>query len=220
MDRIISLAGDPHIGVFSRVFEDIAVLSIDAPDEIAHIYEEAFNVEIVRTNLQNSPIIGSLLVGNSTGFVVTGLASESELEILGKYRDLMLLEEGMNAAGNVILANDRFAAVHPDIDQECRDAISEFLNVTVIPLTLGEVKTVGMAGVATNRGIVVNPRSTQHEIDLLESVIDLPVGKGSVTMGSSLVGTGLIANSKGYLAGIGTSGFELTRIEDIFGFED
>jgi len=35
-----------------------------------------------------------------------------------------------------------------------------------------------------------------------------------------MVGTGLVANTRGYLAGIETSGYELGRIEDIFGFED
>jgi translation initiation factor 6 len=37
-------------------------------------------------------------------------------------------------------------------------------------------------------------------------------------MGGALVGTGLLVNEKGYLAGNATSGFELGRIEDVFGF--
>ncbi|HPM62781.1 MAG TPA: translation initiation factor 6, partial [Methanoregulaceae archaeon] len=45
-----------------------------------------------------------------------------------------------------------------------------------------------------------------------------PIGTGSVNMGSGLVGTGLIANARGYVAGLETTGFELGRIEDIFGF--
>ncbi len=220
MDRIVSVAGEPHIGVFTRVFEDIAVIPPDAPAELAQAYEEAFGVEIVRTTLQGSPIIGSLLAGNSNGFVVTGLATDDEIAALSSYRDLMLLEEGMNAAGNVILANDHFAAVHPDMGEDAQDALSDFLDVVVIPLTLGEIKTVGMAAVATNRGIVVNPRSTPSEIAELEEICNLPIGKGSVNMGSPMVGTGLVANSRGYLAGLDTSGYELGRIEDIFGFED
>jgi translation initiation factor 6 len=32
------------------------------------------------------------------------------------------------------------------------------------------------------------------------------------------VGTGLLANSKGYVAGSVTTGFELGRIEEVFGF--
>lgn len=220
MDRFVSLVGDPHIGVFTRVFDDIAVVPPDAPEEFVARYEEALKVIIVRTTIQRSPIIGSLLAGNKHGLVITGMATRDEINTLSEYRDLMLLEEGMNAAGNIILANDHFAAVHPDIDEELMDALSDFLKVPVIPLTLGDVKTIGMAAVATNTGIVVNPRSTLAEIQALEQVCDLPVGKGSVSMGNAMVGTGLVANCHGYLAGDGTSGYELARIEDILGFEE
>ncbi|HOJ96809.1 MAG TPA: translation initiation factor IF-6 [Methanospirillum sp.] len=220
MDRFVSIAGDPHIGVFTRVFDDIAVVPPDIPEEVTARYEEALQVEIVRTTIQKSPIIGSLLAGNNHGLVVTGMATEEEIQTLSPYRDLMLLEEGMNAAGNIILANDHFAAVHPDMDEELMDALGDFLNVPVIPLTLGDVKTVGMAAVATNTGVVVSPRSTPGEIQILEQVCDLPIGKGSVSMGNAMVGTGLVANRHGYLAGVGTSGYELGRIEDILGFEE
>jgi translation initiation factor 6 len=37
-------------------------------------------------------------------------------------------------------------------------------------------------------------------------------------MGSGLVGAGLLANRHGYVAGLATSGFELGRVEDVFGF--
>ena len=37
-------------------------------------------------------------------------------------------------------------------------------------------------------------------------------------MGGALVGTGLLVNESGYIAGNATSGFELGRIEDVFGF--
>jgi translation initiation factor 6 len=97
-------------------------------------------------------------------------------------------------------------------------AIGEFLGVEVIHLTLGGVKTVGMAGVATNKGVIVHPRATERQIAILGEVAKVPVGTGSVNMGGALVGTGLLANEKGYLAGNATSGFELGRIEDVFGF--
>ena len=106
MDRFVSIAGDPHIGVFTRVFDDIAVVPPDVPEEVTTRYEEALKVEIVRTTIQRSPIIGSLLVGNNNGLVITGMATEEEIATLSEYRDLMLLEEGMNAAGNIILASD------------------------------------------------------------------------------------------------------------------
>lgn len=67
MDRTVSISGDSHIGVFTRVFEDIAVIPFEAPEVGFEVhYREAFDLEIVRTNIQGSPI-GSLLLETATG---------------------------------------------------------------------------------------------------------------------------------------------------------
>ncbi|MFA5213498.1 MAG: translation initiation factor 6, partial [Methanoregula sp.] len=65
---------------------------------------------------------------------------------------------------------------------------------------------------------IVHPRATPDEIARLEEVAQIPVGTGSINMGSGLIGTGLLVNERGYIAGNATSGFELGRIEDVFGF--
>jgi translation initiation factor 6 len=218
MTDTIDFAGDPHIGVFSRVFEDIAVIPPSAPDTFTAAVRDELEVEIVATTIQGSSIVGSLLAGNSRGLVVSGLATPEERAVLEEYRDVMLLERGMNAAGNVLLANDMFAVVHPGMSESLAEEIGSFLNVPVLMSTLGGLPTVGMAAVSTNRGVLVHARATAQEIAHLETMTDLPIGTGSVNMGSGLVGTGLIANSKGFLAGHYTSGFELGRIEEVFGF--
>jgi translation initiation factor 6 len=218
MDRTITFAGDPNIGVFARVLGDIAVIPPESPEEFRTAVRDALQVTLVETTIQGSAIIGSLVAGNSRGVVVSGLASEEEIGILAEHREVMLLNESMNAAGNVIMANDTFAAVHEDMPADLAKAIGEFLGVAVIHLTLGGVKTVGMAGVATNKGVIVHPRATERQIAMLEEVAKVPVGTGSINMGGALVGTGLLVNERGYLAGNATSGFELGRIEDVFGF--
>ncbi len=218
MERTITFAGDPNIGVFARVLGDIAIIPPESPEEFRTAVRDALRVNLVETTIQGSTIIGSLAAGNSRGVVVSGLATEEEIALLSQHREVMLLTESMNAAGNVIMANDTFAAVHQDMPPELAAAIGEFLGVEVIQLTLGGVKTVGMAGVATNRGVIIHPRSTERQIALLEEIAGIPVGTGSINMGGTLVGTGLLANDAGYLAGNATSGFELGRIEDVFGF--
>ena len=218
MERTITFAGDPNIGVFARVLGEIAIVPPESTDEFKTAVRNALEVTLVETTIQGSAIIGSLVAGNSRGVVVSGLATEEEIDLLAKYREVLLLNESMNAAGNVIMANDTFAAVHEDMPTDLARAIGEFLEVEVIHLTLGGVKTVGMAGVATNKGVIVHPRATERQIALLEEIAKVPVGTGSINMGGALVGTGLLVNEKGYLAGNATSGFELGRIEDVFGF--
>ncbi|MDI6718462.1 MAG: translation initiation factor IF-6 [Methanomicrobiales archaeon] len=218
MSTTLDYAGDPNIGVFCRVMGDLAVVSPTAPGAFADALREELGVEVVRTTIQESEIVGSLLSGNSRGMIVSGLALEQEIGTLEEYGEVMQLRSGMNAAGNVILANDRFAALHPDMDPEIEKEIAAFLKVPAVKVTFGGVKTVGMAAVATNSGVLVHPRTTRTELAALSSVTDLPIGTGSVNLGGVLVGSGLVANTRGYIAGTQTSGFELGRIEEVFGF--
>ncbi|WP_209690202.1 translation initiation factor IF-6 [Methanomicrobium sp. W14] len=219
MKETIDFAGDENIGVYTRVFEDFAFVPLNAPEEYVKSIEERFGIEVVQTTIQGSSIIGSLLVGNSNGIIASGLATTEESELLKKYGNVMFLGRTMNAAGNIILANDSIAVVHPRLPDKYAEKISKFLDVPVVMMTIGGIPTVGMAAVATNRGILVSPGVTAQEIREIENITDLPVGTGTINMGSSLVGTGLIANSRSYMAGISTSGYELGRIEEVFGFD-
>ncbi|HJJ55713.1 MAG TPA: translation initiation factor 6, partial [Methanocorpusculum sp.] len=75
--------------------------------------------------------------------------------------------------------------------------------------------------VCTDSGILLPSNTTSTEIETLEKEIsdpNFPIGTGSINMGSRLIGTGLIINNKNYLAGSASSGFELGRVEDVFGF--
>jgi translation initiation factor 6 len=218
MSVTMDYAGDPHIGVFSRVINDIAIVPPDAPEAFKTALREEMGVELVVTTIQESALIGPLLTGNSHGMVVSRLVTKEERKTLENYGELLLLAGPATASGNILLATDSFVAIHPDMDLRQAEEIEEFLKTKVVRLTLGGIKTVGMAAAATNRGILVHSRATNQELELLENASGLPVGRGSVNLGSGLIGTGLVVNNTGYLAGFQTSGFELGRIEEVFGF--
>ena len=56
------------------------------------------------------------------------------------------------------------------------------------------------------------------ELKIIEEVLKVEPVKGTVNFGSEMVGTGIVAISKGYLAGKDTTGFELGLIEEaLFG---
>jgi translation initiation factor 6 len=91
MSLTVDYAGYPHIGVFSRVINDIAVTSPTAPPDFKTALKDELNVEIVSTTIQGTSLIGLLLMGNSRGMVLSGLATNAEKEILSDYADVMLL---------------------------------------------------------------------------------------------------------------------------------
>jgi len=218
MSVTIDYAGDPHIGVFSRVIKDIAIITPDAPEAFRVALQETLDVDLVVTTIQDCSLIGPLLTGNSHGLVASGLITDRERKILEEYTEVLLLSGPMTASGNILLATDTFVAIHPEVDMRQAEEIESFLRAKAVRLTLGGIKTIGMAAAATNHGILVHPRTTNQELEILETASGLPVGRGSVNMGSGLIGTGLVVNGKGYLAGFETSGFELGRIEEVFGF--
>jgi translation initiation factor 6 len=120
--------------------------------------------------------------------------------------------------GNVILTNDTVALVHPRLSAKTVELVEQTLDVKVYKGTIGGLNTVGMAAVATNKGILAHRNASKEELEFLEDIFELPAEIGSVNFGVPLIGAALLANTKGYAAGAETTGAELGRIEDALGF--
>lgn len=213
--RLVRIEQNSVIGVFATCTESVAFIPRSVDESTAAILSEALQVETVAVDICNSPVIGSLVTGNSKGFVVSRNVFDFELAKLKEYGNAARLPSNINATGNVILANDRAALVHPMLSDKAVKVIADTLEVDVHRGTIGGLNTVGMAGVVTNTGVLVHPKVTDDELKMLERIFDLPIGVGSVNFGSPLVGSGVLANSKGYIAGADTTGIELGRIYDV-----
>ncbi len=207
------------LGVFASCTEELVFVPYDTPPEMAEELETSLGVKAVRSSVGGSAIVGSLMRGNSSGIVASGFILDKEIRAIRKHTKAARLSGELNAAGNLILANDTAALVHPDLSDKAVGVIERTLGVDVRKGTIGGLKTVGMAGIATSKGVLIHPKATSSEIAALEELFNLPVDIGTVNFGSPLVGSGILANSKGYVAGEDTTGPEISRIEDTLGFE-
>lgn len=77
-----------------------------------------------------------------------------------------------------------------------------------------------MSAVVTAKGLLCHPKSSNEELRVLEKVFDVPVMIGTVNHGSPVIGSGLVANSKGAIIGNLTTGIEIGRIEESLNFLD
>ena len=218
MDNRIDFRRNSILGVFARCTEDFALMPREADKKFIQTVEETLDVIAIPTSIDSSSIIGCLCCGNSTGFLISDRVKESELQEIRKYVPAQRLADIYTAAGNNILINDTAALANPHLSEEALNMIHEFLNVDVYRGTIGGLATVGMGACATNKGILVHPKVSTYEIDRLDTIFKLPIDIGTVNLGSPLVGSGLLANSKGYVVGSGTTGHEMGRIEDALGF--
>jgi translation initiation factor 6 len=218
MIRQLDFYGYPYVGIYATNTEQYVVLPPDLPEPAVAAASETLGVTAIRTLINESTLIGSMMTGNSNGFVVSDLALDKEVRALQKHAKVTRLKGKMTASGNIILANDTAALVHPNLSDRNVEAITKALKVDVKRGTIGGLKTVGMAGCATNKGLLVHPRATEAELTALEDLFKLPVDIGTVSFGSPLVGSAILANTKGMITGTRTSGPELGRIEDALGF--
>ncbi len=217
MIRTVDIYDTPMIGVFAACTDEVVLIPPLTKPETCAILEDTLNVRVVETLINGSVVIGALSRGNSNGFLVSYGTDTNELQKLTGIQ-VEILPDKLNAVGNIVLANDSAALVHPELSDRAIETIAGTLKVEVYRGTIAGIKNVGMAGVVTSRGLLVHPKVTLSERETLEEIFELPVNIGTTNFGTQMLGSGLLANSKSYLAGSETTGPELGRIEEALGF--
>ena len=210
---------NPNVGIYCRANESVVFLQKNLPKKVKQLVADVLGVKIVELSIADSTIIGSLLAFNSHGAIVTAYASKETFKIIENQGfKVFPIKDVINAAGNDILANDHGALVHPDLQNASVKKISDILGVSVQKGTIASFGTVGMAAVVTNKGCLTHPKMTEAEKQQLETVFDVDVMIGTVNHGFPMIGSGLVANTKGAIIGKMTTGIEMGRIEEALGF--
>ena len=211
------ILGNSQVGVYLSVIGNnlFYPTSLDKP-AIQEI-EQAFDLEMNPILIGGSSLLGSLIVGNSKGIAVADIATEEDLDVLSSFGEIVILESGVNAAGNLVECNDYGAVVSKSIPTPGVELIGEVLGVKTARTRVAGQDTVGSLLVANNKGILSHPDVTSSEVKVIESVMKVPIMVGTVCFGSPYVGAGICASNNGALAGRDTTGPELNRIEDALG---
>ncbi|KAA0002650.1 MAG: translation initiation factor IF-6 [Thermoplasmata archaeon] len=216
MLKRLDFNSNPYVGVFCRANDDIAFVHPFLQDKEKEAIREVLKVKIIETTVGGSTVMGSLIALNSSGAVVADFVGDEELDVIKNFfgDNVLVIKDKFNAAGNNILANDYGAIVHPMMGDETIKDIKGVMDVEVERGTIAGIKTVGMAAVVTNRGMLCHPKIEDDEKRNLEELFSVPVSIGTVNHGVPYVGAGMVANGKGAIMGSKTTGIEMGRIED------
>jgi translation initiation factor 6 len=219
--QLCSFNENPNIGVYCRANDFVVFIQKNLLKRVKRLISSALDVSIVELSIADSTIIGSLLAVNSYGAVVTDFADDVTVaKVKEQGLDVFVIKDVINAAGNDILVNDNGALIHPDIGDYSMKKIGEVFGVPVLRGTVASLKTVGMAAVVTNKGCLCHPKVSDAERQQLEEIFDVDVMIGTVNHGDPMIGSGLVANTKGAVIGDRTTGIEMGRIEEALGFLD
>ena len=115
-------------------------------------------------------------------------------------------------------ANDRGAVISLSIRRENAVRIAEFLGAEDwAHMGIAGTELTGASVVATNKGFLAHPNTTDGEMSTLKRVFGVEGTTTTVNYGDPFVRTAVVANSKGVIVGGDTSPVELMRIEDVLG---
>ena len=211
------ILGHAQVGVYLSVIGDVLFhpTSLDKP--AVEELQSAFDLEMHPCLIGGSALLGSLIRGNKNGLAVADIATEADLDELTSFGDIVVLESGVNAAGNLVTCNDHGAIVSPVIPGPGADMIGEVLKINTLRTKVASQETVGSMTVANNKGILAHPDISAEEAEKIAEIMQVPVMVGTVCFGSPYVGAGCVASDSDALIGSGSTGPELNRIEVALG---
>lgn len=222
MLKRINLTGNPNLGVYITVTNDVAIVPPNLLDSKAEILEEALDVNIIRSSIAGSNLAGALMVGNSNGFVVSPQIYDRELVNLKEagIENVVPLPDKCTAVGNILAANDNGAMISPEVSDKAVSVVEETLGVDVVKAQIAGYNIIGSSLAVTNKGFLIHKDSSPGDMDLVQDVFGVEGNIGTVNRGIALVGACSISNSNGVIVGEDTTGPEMARIEESLGFLD
>jgi len=213
---LLNFHKNPFLGILGRANDDWLIVAKGVPKEALRKAKETLEVDVIETTIGGTSLIGSLLIINSNGIIVSNIAYEDELKLLKETGlEVEVVPGKENAVGNLVLIDDVAAIVDPELEDETVRLIEEVMKVKVYRGTIGDSGLTGMSAVVNKYGVLCHPDLSDKEEEILKIAFgeDRDINIGTVNKGTPFVGSGIIANSKGVIVGDRSTGVELMRIE-------
>jgi translation initiation factor 6 len=209
--------GSPNIGVYCFANEKIAIVPPGLTTRKISQFAETLGVEVCNTTIAGSTLVGALVTGNSNAILVPHTIHDYELKRIQEFAKVVVVNSRWTALGNVILTNDNGAVIHPEASSNVLKAVNDELKVESAFGKLGRLPFVGALGVATNKGAMLSPNTSQEELGVVKMALHVETDLSSTNGGVPFVKSGILANSKGAVVGPLTRGAELMQISRTLG---
>ncbi len=124
---------------------------------------------------------------------------------------------GNASIGVYSLVNDRIAIVPPQVPENKRQKVEEWLKVKVVATTVGKSLVTGALACSNSNGVILPPFATEEEVAAIKSAADINVAVMDTK--KTAYGNMVLANDKGAVADPRLKKGAVNRIEDTLGVE-
>jgi len=211
-----SVMGLNSLGAFGLATDKFALVSEMWSKKAVEAIAKALEVPITKLNIGDTSLVGILIAANSNGILLPHIFSDRELEKLeetyGDSINIGIIDSKITCLGNCIVTNDNGAIIHEKFEPKAVSVIKDTLDVEIEKGNIIKSPLVGSHALATNKGVLVHPLTTEMEITWITERLGVPVNVGTINRGVPYVSVGCFANSKGAIAGKDTTGPELQRL--------
>ena len=183
--------GSDQVGIYLAVCGNVVFHPHELNQEAINRIDECLGLERHPMSIGGSTLVGALIAGTTKGLAVADIATESDIDALTAFGDVVVMEGGVNTAGNLILCNENGAIASPSIPEDGVEIISQVLGVPVAVSSIAGEDVVGSLGVANDQGVLLHPDVYPDEVKLIEEILGVAPMVGTVAFGSPYVGAGL-----------------------------
>ena len=117
------LLGTSQVGVHLAMIGRVLFAPLQLSKKDVSALEDCLGLEVSQMSVGGSALVGSLVAGNSNGIAVADIATEEEIDHLTSFGDVVVMESGVNAAGNLLIINENGAVASPVLPQEGLDVL-------------------------------------------------------------------------------------------------
>ena len=122
-----NIFGSDQVGIHLSTIGNVVLHPPELPKPVLDIIENTLSLEMCATSIGGSNLVGALVAGNSKGMAVADIATERDIDLLTSFGDVVVMEGGVNTAGNLLLVNENGVVASPSIPSAGLEIISEVM---------------------------------------------------------------------------------------------
>jgi translation initiation factor 6 len=222
----ISYFRNPFIGLFGVANDKLCLLPIDASNKLEQHIADAIKVDVKRTIVASSNLIGLYTAMNNKGLVLPNNIGDEELkkikEIGEEYGFVVdKIDVSLNAWGNNIVLNNKAGFYNPLLPKQVVKRLEDVFDVELVEWRIEPFKTPGSIMCVNDYGALVHHIIKEEHLKEIRDVMKLKeIERGTINKGVGFIGYGALSNNNGVVVGEQSTGFEVGVLLSTLGFVD